>query len=265
MDDFSVLLSELSTDSDAALQGICSAVSMAVYTESRTASETEQLFMAALESLLGTSTSASLTNFVRGLEGSTLTSQRARAGALNLIGNLIVLGGTLMLPYVAGIKSTCISLLSIDQPADVATSTCGVLDRLCEMRISSETLVPAELERVLQKAKLRSGGPYSKKGARPRGALFRSLGLLLHSYATSFDEEVRRGLLLNPCICIVRENYFRVCVLVTSSLPGECSTSSSLSSDPNGASAKIGPNLTPSLMAACAACFTSSSPMRVPS
>lgn len=148
-------------------------------------SEVEQSFLALLDALLSPT---GLPAFVCGPGAS-----RVRAGALNLTGSLVVLGGDLALPYVAGVRRACLTLLRIDQPADVATATLGVLDRLCEAHVPADVLRPAELLRELQAAKGRSGGQYSKKGARPRGALFRSLGLLLHAYAAVFDEQARGG------------------------------------------------------------------------
>ena len=116
---------------------------------------------------------------------------KARTGSLNLIGNLVVLGGNLALPYVKGIRATCVSLIRTDQPADVATATLGVLDRLCEAHVAANLLGPVIIVQELQAAKQRSGGPYAKS-ARAKGALFRSLGLLLQAYSTAFDDGVSK-------------------------------------------------------------------------
>lgn len=153
--------------------------------------EVEQEFLATLDALLS---STGLPQFSCSLGG----APRVRAGALNLMGNLVVLGGVHALPYIAGIRRACLSLVRIDQPADVAAAALGVLDRLSEARVPADAMRPAELLLELRDALGRSGGQYAKKGTRPRGALCRSMGLLLHAYPGSFDGEVRRWWRGNP-------------------------------------------------------------------
>jgi len=126
-------------------------------------------------------------------------------GRLNLVSNLISLGGVLALPYAGGVRRACLLLLRTDQPADVATAALSVFDRLCEARVPAETMRPAELERELQEAKTRSTGQYTKKGSRPRGSLFKTLGLVLQAYPRSFDEKVRRGLHFHEAVEICSE------------------------------------------------------------
>ncbi len=119
-------------------------------------------------------------------------SAKARAGALNLIGNLVLLGGQVVLSYAPKIRQAMLSLLRSDQPAEISTAVLSVLDRLVEPRsLSPEVLKPADILKELLDARQRSGGQYSKKGARPRGAIFRSIGLLVYAYAQCFDDGVR--------------------------------------------------------------------------
>lgn len=198
MDETVALLAELlspeaASEADAALQGLCSAIGATIHADG---SDLE-VIRTQLDVLLSP---AGLPQFVCSAGPS-----KVRAGALNLVSNLISLGGVLALPYAGGVRRACLLLLRTDQPADVATAALSVFDRLCEARVPAETMRPAELERELQEAKTRSTGQYTKKGSRPRGSLFKTLGLVLQAYPRSFDEKVRRGLHFHEAVEICSE------------------------------------------------------------
>jgi hypothetical protein len=186
MESLPSLLADLSSDSESALQGICNLVAAAVQSSAPSA-EVKQTLTDVFDALLGTSTT-SLIAFACGTG-----PPKARAGALNVVGNLCLLARVVARNYALNLRRSVISLIRSDQSAEVAVAALCLLDRVVVLGAESEVLKPADLYSELLAAKQRTGSQFCKKGSRPRGSIFRSIGLLLYEHSSCFDEKVRGG------------------------------------------------------------------------